>query len=109
MGLLDIFFGNKISEPVDSKPRTGFRNQYGEELSEYLTEDDVQVFNYAVDGNGTVTASIKGILTDVEIHETVFSSDIIKLESRLARAGLSKEDACRLSSVVSRWAMGIRR
>lgn len=109
MGLLDFFFGNKISEPVDQKLRTGFRNQYGEELSEYLTEGDVQVFNYAVDGSGTITTSIGDILTDAEIHEAVFASEIIKLESRLARAGLSKEDACRLSSVVSRWAMGVRR
>ena len=98
-----------LLEPVDQKLRTGFRNQYGEELSEYLTEGDVQVFNYAVDGSGTITTSIGDILTDAEIHEAVFASEIIKLESRLARAGLSKEDACRLSSVVSRWAMGVRR
>lgn len=109
MGLLDIFFDNKISEPVDQKPRTGFRNRYGEELSEYLTEDDVRVFNYAVDGNGAVTSSVADILDDARVYGTVYAGELEKLRTRLMRAGLDEGDASRLNAVVSRWAMGIKR
>lgn len=109
MGLIDFFFGNKISEPVDQKPRTGFRNQYGEELARYLTESDVQLLNNAVDSNGGITAEIVETLKCVKYYKKVFDFNATDTGRELWRAGLAVEDAKRLSGVIMRWAMGIRR
>ena len=109
MGLLDIFFNNKNSEPVDSKPRTGFRNQYGEELARYLTESDGQLLNNAVDSNGGVTAEIFETLSNVKYYNKVFDFNATDVARELWRAGLAVEDARRLAGVIMRWAMGVRR
>lgn len=109
MGLLDIFFDNKYSEPVDPKPRTGFRNQYGEELARYLTKSDVQLLNVAVDINGDITEEIAKTLKCVRYWQKVFDFNAFDTRHKLMRAGLCKEDASRLTGVIMRWAMGVRR
>lgn len=109
MGLLDFFFNNKISEPVDPKPRTGFLNQHGEELAEYLTESDVQLLNDAVDINGDITEEIAKTLKSVRYWQTVFDFNAFDTRHKLMRAGLCKEDANRLTGVIICWAMGDRR
>lgn len=109
MGLLDIFFDNKYSEPVDHKPRTGFRNQYGEELASYLTESDVKLLNNAVDSNGGVTAEIVETLENVKYYKKVFNFNATDVGRELWRAGLAVEDAKRLAGLIMRWAMGVRR
>jgi hypothetical protein len=109
MGLLDVFFGNKISKSVVQKPRTGFRNQYGEELASYLTESDVQLLNNAVDSNGGITAEIAEALRCVKYYQHVFDFNATDTGRELWRAGLAVEDAKRLAGVIMRWAMGIKR
>lgn len=74
MGILNFFFGNATSEPVNQKPRTGFRNQSGEELAIYLTESDIQLLNNAVDSNGGVTAEIVETLKCVKYYKKVLTS-----------------------------------
>jgi hypothetical protein len=109
MGLLDVFFGNKISKSVDQKPRTGFSNQYGEELARYLTESDVQLLNNAVDSNGGITAEIAETLKCVKYYKKIFDFNATDTGRELWRAGLCAEDARRLAGVIMRWAMGIKR
>jgi hypothetical protein len=109
MGLLDVFFGNKISKSVVQKPRTGFRNQYGEELASYLTESDVQLLNNAVDSNGGITAEIAETLKCVKYYKKIFDFNATDTGRELWRAGLAVEDAKRLAGVIMRWAMGIKR
>ena len=99
----------KPSDDIDEKPRTGFRNQYGEELASYLTESDVQLLNDAVDSNGGVTAEIVETLGCVKSYQKVFDFNTTDTRRELMRAGLFKEDASRLTGAVMRWAMGIRR
>lgn len=109
MGLLDIFFGKSNGKSAVQKPRTGFRNRSGEELAEYLTEGDVGLLNYAVDGNGAVTARVTEISNDAELFEELSVLGLYKLEDQLVIAGLLREDAARITGVVSRWAMEIKR
>lgn len=109
MGLLNFFFGNATSEPVNQKPRTGFCNQCGEELASYLTESDIQLLNNAVDSNGGVTAEIVETLKCVKYYKKVFDFNATDVGRELWRAGLAVEDAKRLAGVIVRWAMGIRR
>ncbi len=109
MGLLDFFFGNKTSKPVDQKLRTGFRNQYGEELARYMTESDVQLLNDAVDSNGDITEAIATTLKCVRYWQKVFDFNAFDTRHKLMRAGLCKEDASRLTGVILHCAMGIRR
>lgn len=109
MGLLDFFFGNKTSKPVDPKTATCFRNQYGEELARYLTESDVQLLNDAVDINGDIKEEIAKTLKCVRYWQKVFDFNAFDTRRELMRAGLCKEDASRLTGVILHWAMGVRR
>lgn len=109
MGLLDVFFRKKRAEPVEQKPRTGFRNKRGEELTEYLTENDVGLLNYAVDGNGGVTGSVTDLSDYARVHGALDVWELGKLSDRLVDAGLTQEDADRLTGIVARWAMGVKR
>lgn len=91
------------------KPKTGFKNGSGEDLAEYLSKYEVATLNDAVDCNGTLVGKIKSISDDGRVYKGVFEGPVIELKNELRRAGVGLEDARAITSVVARWAIGVKR
>ena len=91
------------------KPKTGFKNGFGEDLAEYLSKYEVATLNDAVDCNGVLVGEIKEIGDDGRVYKRVFDGDVIEVENELRRAGVGLEDARAITSVVARWAVGVKR
>ncbi len=91
------------------KPKTGFKNGFGEDLSEYLSKYEVATLNDAVDCNGELVGKIKEISDDGRVYKSVFEGDATGIKNELRRAGVGLEDARAITSVVARWAIGVKR
>lgn len=91
------------------KPKTGFKNGSGEDLSEYLSKYEVATLNDAVDCNGALVGKIKEISADGRVYENVFEGPVTELKNELRQAGVGLEDARAITSVVARLAIGVKR